>query len=189
MDLSGVWAFKLDDGRGFEEKWYERPLESAMTMPVPASYNDLKEGEAFRDHYGWCFYQRTLAVPSYMTGQRLVLRFAAVTHIAKVYLNGELIAEHKGGFLPFEVQINEYLREGENLLTVAVDNRIDHTTLPVGSEAGGGMGDLMGDRGRRNREDRRIHEGRQTGGGSGRNRRYPGDFRCCPVAAALRLFI
>ena len=37
MDLSGVWAFKLDDGRGFEEKWYERPLESAMTMPVPAS--------------------------------------------------------------------------------------------------------------------------------------------------------
>ena len=127
MDLSGVWAFKLDDGRGFEEKWYERPLESAMTMPVPASYNDLKEGEAFRDHYGWCFYQRTLAVPSYMTGQRLVLRFAAVTHIAKVYLNGELIAEHKGGFLPFEVQINEYLREGENLLTVAVDNRIDHT--------------------------------------------------------------
>lgn len=31
MDLSGVWAFKLDDGRGFEEKWYERPLESAMT--------------------------------------------------------------------------------------------------------------------------------------------------------------
>ena len=42
------------------------------------------------------------------------------------------------------MQINEYLKEGENLLTVAVDNRIDHTTLPVGSEAGGGMGDLMG---------------------------------------------
>lgn len=144
IDLSGVWAFKLDHGCGFEEKWYERPLEAAMTMPVPASYNDLKEGEAFRDHYGWCFYQRTLAVPSYMMGQRLVLRFAAVTHTAKVYLNGELIAEHKGGFLPFEVQINDYLKAGENLLTVAVDNRINHSTLPVGSEAGGGMGDLMG---------------------------------------------
>ena len=36
MDLSGVWDFKLDqDGEGFEEKWYGRALEDAMTMPVP----------------------------------------------------------------------------------------------------------------------------------------------------------
>ena len=43
-DLSGVWAFKLDNGEGFAQKWFEKPLEGAMTMPVPASYNDLKEG-------------------------------------------------------------------------------------------------------------------------------------------------
>ena len=42
-DLSGVWNFKLDNGKGFEEKWYEKPLKDADTMPVPASYNDLKE--------------------------------------------------------------------------------------------------------------------------------------------------
>ena len=40
-DLSGIWSFKLDNGSGFEEKWYEKPLEDALTMPVPASYNDL----------------------------------------------------------------------------------------------------------------------------------------------------
>ena len=51
-DLSGVWNFKLDNGKGFEEKWYEKPLKDADTMPVPASYNDLKEGTDFRDHYG-----------------------------------------------------------------------------------------------------------------------------------------
>ena len=54
-DLSGVWNFKLDNGKGFEEKWYEKPLKDADTMPVPASYNDLKEGTDFRDHYGWVF--------------------------------------------------------------------------------------------------------------------------------------
>ena len=43
-DLSGVWDFKLDDGSGFEKEWYKTPLEEPMTMPVPASYNDLKEG-------------------------------------------------------------------------------------------------------------------------------------------------
>ena len=139
MDLSGVWDFKLDNGNGFEEKWYERPLSDPMTMAVPASYNDLKDGVDFRDHYGWVFYQRKLMIPSYMRSQRLVLRMAAVTHVGKVYLNGKLVCQHKGGFLPFEAEINEYLTDGENLLTIAVDNRIDHSTLPVGSEGGGGI--------------------------------------------------
>lgn len=139
VDLSGVWAFQLDHGTGFDEKWYERPLSDPITMAVPSSYNDLKDGVDFRDHYGWVFYQRTVSIPRYMRDQRIVLRMGAVTHTAKVYWNGTLICQHKGGFLPFEVQINEYLTEGENLLTIAVDNKIDHSTLPVGKESGGGI--------------------------------------------------
>ena len=139
MDLSGIWNFKLDHGTGFEEKWYEKPLSDPMTMAVPSSYNDLKDGVDFRDHYGWVFYQRTVAIPAFMRSQRLVLRMAAVTHKARVYINGNLVCEHKGGFLPFEVQVNDCLKEGENLLTIAVDNTIDHSTLPVGSEKGGGI--------------------------------------------------
>ncbi len=138
-DLSGVWNFKLDNGKGFTEKWYEKPLEDAMTMPVPASYNDLKEGIDFRDHYGWVFYQRKISLPSVIREQRLILRCDAVTHHAKVYLDHELICEHKGGFLPFEIEITEKMTEGEHLLTIAVDNVIDYTTLPVG-----GKGDMLG---------------------------------------------
>lgn len=139
IDLSGLWSFKLDNGNGFAEKWQEKPLTDALTMPVPASYNDIKEGVDFRDHYGWVFYQRPLHVPAYLLEQRVVLRLDAVTHIAKVYLNGELICEHKGGFLPFEVEVGSLLKAGGNLLTVAVDNRIDHSTLPVGSEGTGNI--------------------------------------------------
>ena len=139
IDLSGLWSFKLDDGNGFAEKWQERPLTDALTMPVPASYNDIKEGVDFRDHYGWVFYQRPLHVPAYLLEQRVMLRLDAVTHMAKVYLNGEMICEHKGGFLPFEVEVGSFLKSGGNLLTVAVDNRIDHSTLPVGSEGAGNI--------------------------------------------------
>lgn len=138
-DLSGVWDFKLDHGKGFEEKWFEKPLVDPDTMPVPASYNDLKEGIHFRDHYGWVFYQRKIAVPAYLKDQRVMLRCDAVTHYAKVYLNGELISEHKGGFLPFEVEITDKVKTGDNLLTIAVSNVIDYTTLPVG-----GKGDMLG---------------------------------------------
>ena len=81
-DLSGVWDFKLDNGNGFDEKWYEAPLKDADTMPVPASYNDIKEGAHFRDHYGWGFYQRNISVRSYVKSLRIVLRCAGVTHYA-----------------------------------------------------------------------------------------------------------
>ena len=118
IDLSGIWKFKTDNGRGFEEKWQEKPLENAISMPVPASYNDLQENEEFREHYGWVFYQRMVSLPEKsVEGQRIVLRFGAVTHAAKVYWNGKFIGEHKGGFLPFEMEIDSVLSEGENLLT------------------------------------------------------------------------
>lgn len=134
-DLSGVWDFKLDDGTGFSDEWFKRPLKAPMTMPVPASYNDLKEGADFRDNYGWVFYQRQISLPEFLKSQRIVLRFGAVTHEARVYLNGSLICEHKGGFLPFEAELTNMLKEGDNLLTVAVTNIIDYTTLPVGGKS------------------------------------------------------
>lgn len=103
-----------------------------ITCLVPASYNDLKEGPDFRDHYGWVFYQRMISMPAFAKSQRIMLRMAAVTHKAKIYLNGALICEHEGGFLPFETEITDKLQSGDNLLTIAVNNVIDYTTLPVG---------------------------------------------------------
>ncbi|MGV7580407.1 hypothetical protein PJN12_29015, partial [Mycobacterium kansasii] len=49
-----------------------------------------------------------------------------------MYLNGHLITHHKGGFTPFEVEINDDLVTGENRLTVKLSNMLDYTTLPVG---------------------------------------------------------
>ncbi|MCI1686481.1 beta-glucuronidase [Schleiferilactobacillus harbinensis] len=145
VDLSGVWQFKLDDGHGFEDHWYAKPLTAPETMAVPGSYNDQKADAAHRDHYGWAFYQRTITVPPFFAGQRIVLRFASVTHTAKVYLDGTEIATHEGGFLPFEIDLTDQLTLGQSvLLTVAVDNRVNFSTLPVGNEDGGsmfGMGD------------------------------------------------
>ena len=83
-DLSGVWNFKLDNGKGFEEKWYEKPLKDADTMPVPASYNDLKEGTDFRDHYGWVFYQRNISVPEYVNDHLILLQMEEILLYAHI---------------------------------------------------------------------------------------------------------
>ena len=133
IDLSGIWQFALGTDTLEEEK-LKQPLEEPETMAVPASYNDQKAEERFREHYGFVYYQTCFEIPKVLLSERIMLRFGAVTQSAVVYLNGELLCKHKGGFLPFEAEINDRIRAGENLLTVAVDNRIDFSTLPVGNE-------------------------------------------------------
>lgn len=132
IDLSGIWQFKLDDGQGFQKEWYATKMEDTIQMAVPASFNDLGVKTEIRNHVGWVWYEREFTIPKYLETERIVLRFGAVTHEAKVYLNGELVAVNKGGFLPFEVEINNNLCTGENNITVAVNNIIDYSTLPVG---------------------------------------------------------
>ena len=132
VDLNGIWNFKLDQGTGFAEEWFQHPLQEVIPMPVPASYNELYEGEESRDHVGWVWYEREIVVPPHFLDQRIVLRFGSVTHAAKVYLNGQLVVEHKGGFTPFEAEIHAFVNSGKNRLTVAVNNIVDYTTLPVG---------------------------------------------------------
>ena len=66
-----------------------------------------------------------------------MLRFDAVTHNAVVRLNGQEIASHRGGFLPFEADITALAQPGETVtIDVEVDNRIGHSSLPVGNEGG-----------------------------------------------------
>lgn len=132
VDLNGIWNFKLDKGNGFKEKWYESVLKDSIRMAVPSSYNDLVEGSEFRDHIGFVWYEREFIINKNILDERIVLRFGSVTHHAKVYINGKLLVEHKGGFTPFEAELNEFVTVGKNRLTVAVNNILDESTLPVG---------------------------------------------------------
>lgn len=138
FELCGIWRFKLDSNRGYNsaglnEKWYESNLTDTISMPVPSSYNDLYESQDFRDHVGYIWYEKEFRFKKRECNENIILRFGSVTHNAMVFLNGQLIVEHIGGFTPFEVRINDYLIDGTNRLTVAACNIVDYTTIPVGN--------------------------------------------------------
>lgn len=126
FDLNGIWDFKLLKG----EKDFGR--EETRPIPVPSAYNDIYPAKEFADHVGDMVYQRTFTVTAQMNWGRMVLRFGGVTHKAEVYLNGELLGRHAGGFLPFSFEISKRVKQGENLLTVFVNNVVDYSTLPCG---------------------------------------------------------
>ncbi len=133
ISLNGIWNFQLDHGTGFVDSWHESGLTNAIAMPVPSSYNDIYETSTIRDHVGWVWYERDVVICKEFLAKRMVIRFGSVTHEAKIYVNGVLVKEHRGGFTPIEVELNGHVHEGKNRLTVAVNNILDYSTLPVGT--------------------------------------------------------
>jgi beta-glucuronidase len=137
VGLDGLWLFSIEpsvlDAKAGESPWSAR-LDTPLEAPVPASYNDLFTDPVIRDHVGIAWYQREVRVPRGWAGERIVLRFGSVTHAAKVYANEALVAEHEGGYLPFEADLTGIVVPGEEFrLTVAVDNRLTSETIPPGT--------------------------------------------------------
>lgn len=135
IDLNGLWKFKLLKNEA--EFVPGKELEDFEWIAVPASYNDQKEDPAYRRFAGLSVYQRKVVIPSLYKRERLVLRFDAVTNAATVYVGAKEVVRHKGGYLPFEVELSEEIvAEEELFLSVVVDNRVNNSTLPVGNEKG-----------------------------------------------------
>ena len=115
--LNQDWIFSKD---GHDE---------AVTLPH--TWNAVDGQDGGNDYYrGTCHYTKILPVPELPAGGRAVLQFDGVAMTAVVSLNGEKLAEHKGGYSTFRVDITDALRPSNNILTVTVDNSDNDTVYP-----------------------------------------------------------
>ncbi|MFC0681544.1 beta-glucuronidase [Lysobacter korlensis] len=131
VNLDGLWAFATDAMVG-DAPW-TAPLPSGLEAAVPASYNDLFIDPEIRDHVGWVWYQRTVRVPRGWDGERVFVRLDSATHHGRVYVDEALVAEHSGGYTPFEADITELVPAGaEFRLTIGVSNELTNETIPPG---------------------------------------------------------
>ena len=132
--LDGLWRFALDPrGAGRAERWWTSTLAGEEEMPVPASFNDIVPTREARGHVGDVWYQRTVRVPRGWDEQRIVLRFDAATHRATAWVGDTQVVEHEGGYTPFEADVTELVRAGEEArVTVVVNNELSWTSIPPG---------------------------------------------------------
>ncbi|HEM4679416.1 TPA: beta-glucuronidase [Streptococcus suis] len=126
--LNGIWKFKQGNND------VHTLLDTDEVMVVPSSFNDLVVDKDKRRFVGDNWYELMVALPVVADDEELVVRFGSVTHQAKVYADGQLIGEHKGGFTPFECLIPLNLYDADQFrLTVCANNELNYTTLPVGN--------------------------------------------------------
>ncbi|WP_432535561.1 glycoside hydrolase family 2 protein [Kineococcus arenarius] len=102
--LNGRWEFEVDAGdSGLERGLLERPLTGAITVPF-APESQLS-GVGTTDFLPAVWYRREVELPAQWAGRRTLLHFGAVDHDATVWVDGEELARHRGGFTPFTVDL------------------------------------------------------------------------------------
>ncbi len=153
--LNGKWsAFTdlYDQGRKMEvyknrkpqsnEEFYEYSFDGAMRLDVPGDWNS--QYPELKYYEGTMWYARHFDAPApnsfrnqdseaaaiTATG-RTFLYFGAVSYRCMVYLNGELIASHEGGFTPFQVEVTGLLKDKDNFLCLEVSNRRTPDAIPA----------------------------------------------------------
>ncbi|GKZ29947.1 hypothetical protein AbraIFM66950_007178 [Aspergillus brasiliensis] len=133
VSLDGLWKFALASSDNGTAVPWTAPLATDLECPVPASYNDIFVDRRIRDHVGWAYYQREAIVPRGWSQQQYLVRVDAATHKGRIYINDHLVAEHVGGYTPFEADITGLVSAGDRFrLTIAVNNELTHETIPPG---------------------------------------------------------
>lgn len=108
--------------------FYEYSFENGLRLNVPSDWNSqLPE---LKYYEGTIWYGRKFNLVK-ESKERLFLYFAAVSYRCRIYLNGKEIAQHEGGFTPFQVEITDVAKENDNFLAVEVNNTRRADAIPA----------------------------------------------------------
>ena len=110
------------------EDLIEYDFDKSPTMQIPGDWNTQDERLFFYEGTVW-FKKSFQAVP--MSDYRTLLYFGAVNYDCRVWVNGKEAGHHIGGFTPFNFDISDLLREGENVIIVKVDNKRHAEDVPT----------------------------------------------------------
>jgi beta-glucuronidase len=106
----------------------EYDFDSDLELMVPGDWNT--QDDKLYYYEGTVWYKRSFDHAK-KAGQKAILYFEAVNYEAKVYLNGEYLGEHIGGFTPFQFEVTNLLKEKGNFLVVKVDNKRKREAVPT----------------------------------------------------------
>ena len=134
QNLNGIWQFGFDDAdRGFEEKWYLGEKDFDQEIQVPFVYQCRLSGICTAENHEIVWYKRRFEAKK-TDGQRTILHFGAVDYEAAVFLNGNMVCRHEGGYTSFSADITDYMTEREQVLVVRVYDPLKEELIPRGKQ-------------------------------------------------------
>jgi len=106
----------------------EYSFKGQHTLQVPGDWNSQQESLFW--YRGIVWYQKEFNYQP-PAGKRVFLYFGGANFAKDVYVNGQLLARHKGGFTPFNTEVTDYLKAGKNAVVVKVDSMSGADEVPT----------------------------------------------------------
>jgi beta-glucuronidase len=149
MSLDGRWQIIIDpyETGYYDYRWQPRndgyfknqkpqspsdlveyDFDSSQQLNVPGDWNSQDERLLFYEGTVW--YKKSFDYQK-RNGTRLFIYLGAANYVADVYLNGQKLGRHEGGFTPFNFEVTELVREKDNFLVVKVDNKRRRDAVPT----------------------------------------------------------
>jgi len=158
--LNGEWSYIVDPmNNGLPESSFfggfpknktqktgmeliEYNFETAAKISIPGAWNAADQQLLFYRGPVWLFKKFDY---SKQGNQLTHIYFEGSNFTTKIFLNGQSVGEFKGGYVPFNFDITDYVKEGENILLVLTDNTLNKSTVPTNKTDWWPWGGLIGD--------------------------------------------
>ena len=126
QNLNGEWDFKFDSNdKGVTEKWYKKTMTFDKRIIVPFPWGSKLSGVDDESKIAW--YKRSINVSKDWKSKKTYIVVGASDWETTIWLDGNFIGSHKGGYIPFSFDLSPYLKYGRDQNLVI---RVDDDTGP-----------------------------------------------------------
>jgi beta-glucuronidase len=122
-------GYFLNQKRGRGEKGLvEYDFDASPTLRVPGDWNSQRDSLFFYE--GTIWYEKDFDYHR-KPKTRTFLHVGAANYIAHVWINGEKVCDHEGGFTPFDCEITSVVQDGPNFAVIYVNNQRRRDAVPT----------------------------------------------------------
>lgn len=117
--LDGEWTFAFDDkDTGLTSQWHKTGLSSTETRPikVPYAFQAPASGIGLYEVHEVLWYEREITdirSKEEKASNAFLIRFGAVDYECSVWLDGEYVGGHRGGHVPFDIDVTDFFAKAE----------------------------------------------------------------------------
>lgn len=132
QSLDKAWVFtRSDPADGAAVK---ADMTDWQTINLPHSFDNTDPDADGKYYRGPAWYRHVLTVAHIAPGERRYIEFDGAALATDLWVNGQRVGRHEGGFARFRFDLTPYLKPGANLLAVRVDNSRSESVLPLSGD-------------------------------------------------------
>jgi beta-galactosidase len=127
IDLNHKWLFTKESNQANAQE----EINDAEAVSLPHSWNAI-DGQSGKGLFkGKCWYQRKLNINEEDLNKFIYLEIGAAAILSEVYINGQLAGSSKCAYAMYRVFMKSFLKAGENLISIMVDNSLQEDVYPL----------------------------------------------------------